>query len=73
MEKKVNKKARVPSKEDLVTRLMDIVDGYDGTAESVVKPNETIRAIEVLSKMLGYLEPERKEIVTDLKFKLGSE
>lgn len=71
MEKKL-KKPRIPTKEDLVSKLMDIVDGYDGTVESVVKPNETIRAIEVLSRLLGYNEADKQEIkVEEISFEIG--
>jgi hypothetical protein len=51
---------------------MEVVDGYDGSEESIVRPTDAIRAIEVLNKMLGYNESEKKEIeVTEVKFELG--
>lgn len=72
MEKKITKKKSIPTKEDLVAKLMDIVEGYDGTTESVVKPNETIRAIEVLSRLLGYNEADKQEIkVEEVSFEIG--
>lgn len=66
------KKTANPTKETLVAKLMEVVDGYDGSEESIVRPTDAIRAIEVLNKMLGYNEPEKKEIeVTEVKFELG--
>lgn len=68
------KKTTIPSKEDLVSKLMEVVDGYDGTTDSAVRPTDAIRAIEVLNKMLGYNEAEKQEMeVKQLTFKLGNE
>lgn len=74
MEKKVKTKKSIPTKDQLVTKLMEVVDGYDGTEECAVRPTDAIRAIEVLNKMLGYNSPEQKEVeVKQLVFKLGNE
>ena len=71
MEKK-SKKSVIPSKEDLIGKLMDVVNGYDGSEESVVRPTDAIRAIEVLNRMLGYNSPDESKVeVTELVFEIG--
>lgn len=71
MEKKL-KKPRIPTKEDLVSKLMDVVDGYDGTETSVVRPTDAIRAIEVLNRMLGYNTAEEQRVeIREVQFELG--
>jgi len=70
MEKKV-KKSAIPTKDALITKLMEIVEGYDGTEETPVRPTDAIRAIEVLNRMLGFNEADKSEIgVKELRFEL---
>lgn len=71
MEKK-SKKSVIPSKEDLIGKLMEVVNGYDGTSESTVRPTDAIRAIEVLAKFLGYNEADKQEVkVEEFVFEIG--
>lgn len=58
-----------PTKEDLIDKLMEVVDGYDG---ETVRPTDLIRAVEVLNKMLGFNSADQSEIiVTELSFEIG--
>ena len=57
-----------PTKEDLIDKLMEVVEGYDG---ETVRPTDLIRAVEVLNKMLGFNSPEESKIeVAQLRFEL---
>lgn len=67
-----NQKRKTPSKDDLVDKLMGIVDGYDGSEESPVRPTDAIRAIEVINRMLGYNSPDESRVeVTEVQFEIG--
>lgn len=72
MEKVAKKTRSIPTKEQLVAKLMDVVEGYDGTEESVVRPTDAIRAIEVLNRMLGYNEADKQEVkIEEVQFEIG--
>lgn len=65
-------KRKNPTKDELVDKLMDIVEGYDGSDESAVRPTDAIRAIEVINRMLGYNEAEKiEQKIEEITFEIG--
>ena len=67
MEAKISNKV---SKDELIDILYSIAQGDEATDENPIRPTDRIKAIEVISKMLGYFEPEKQEIKTEYVFEL---
>jgi len=65
------KKFKAPTKNELIEKLMGIVEDYD-VEDSGVRATDAIRAIEVVNKMMGYNEPDKIETtVQEVKFEIG--
>lgn len=64
------KKFKAPTKDELVEKLMGIVDDYD-VEDSGVRATDAIRALSEIGKILGHYAPEKIETtIAEVKFEI---